>query len=571
MDRITTGLLAEFSREHQIEHLEEDKRFEHFAAFLTCNKHCGEHFDTDDVVTGVDDQLGIDAIGIIVNGTLVADPDEVQELISTNEYLEATFVFVQAKRSPGFEAAEIGNFGDGVRDFFSANPQLPRNPAEQAASDTAEAIYQNSGKMTRGRPTCRLYYVTTGTWGGEPHLVSRARRVVDDLTGLNQFEEVRFEALGANDIRSLYLQSRNKVQCDFVFTDQTALPDMPGVTQAYLGLLKAKTFLSLIQDETGSMLRGIFYDNVRDFQDYNAVNSEIAETLRSDQRSRFALMNNGVTVIARTLIVTGHRFHIEDYQIVNGCQTSHVLHDCQDLLDDSVMIPLRLIATTDDDVTASIVKATNRQTEVPEDQLLALGEFQKRLEVFFEVQTDPCRLYYERRSRQYNSMTDVEKTRIVTPANLIRAYAAMFREEPHSTTRNYRGLRDKVGDDIFAANHKLEPYYLSALALYRLEFLFRNRQLDAKFKPARFHLLLAARLLATEQDPPPPNANEMVRYCTGLTGAFDTPAKAEALFGEAARVVEAVAAGNYDRDRIRTQPFTAEVRRVAKDMARRQA
>jgi hypothetical protein len=34
------------------------------------------------------------------------------------------------------------------------------------------------------------------------------------------------------------------------------------------------------------------------------------------------LMNNGVTIIARHLQPTGNRFHIEDFQIVNGCQTS---------------------------------------------------------------------------------------------------------------------------------------------------------------------------------------------------------------------------------------------------------
>lgn len=67
---------------------------------------------------------------------------------------------------------------------------------------------------------------------------------------------------------------------------------------------------------------------MRDWQDYNPVNSEMKQTLASDTlRARFALMNNGVTIIAKTLRTTGNRFYIEDYQIVNGCQTSHVLFD----------------------------------------------------------------------------------------------------------------------------------------------------------------------------------------------------------------------------------------------------
>jgi hypothetical protein len=121
------------------------------------------------------------------------------------------------------------------------------------------------------------------------------------------------------------------------------VPDIPGVSEAYLGLLPAKEFLSLIQDENGEILKGIFYDNVRDWQDYNPVNSEMRETLASNAiRSRFSLMNNGVTVIAKTLRTTGNRFYIEDYQIVNGCQTSHILFDQRDVIDTSVMVPLRL-------------------------------------------------------------------------------------------------------------------------------------------------------------------------------------------------------------------------------------
>ena len=105
-------------------------------------------------------------------------------------------------------------------------------------------------------------------------------------------------------------------------------------------------------------------------------------------------------MIAKTVRATGNKFHIEDYQIVNGCQTSHVLFDNRNLLDDSVVVPLRLIATDDEDVTASIVKATNRQTEVKEEQLIALSDFQKKIEAYFQTFPAGERLYYERRSRQ---------------------------------------------------------------------------------------------------------------------------------------------------------------------------
>ncbi len=191
-----------------------------------------------------------------------------------------------------------------------------------------------------------------------------------------------------------------------------------------------------------------------------------------------------------------------------------------------------------------------------EDQLLAMSDFQKKLEAFFAAYPEPRRLYYERRSRQYNNVTGIEKTRIVTPGNLIRAYAAMLLGEPHRTTKSYAALLDQVGKEIFGKDHRLEPYYLAALALYRLEYLFRNQLLPAKYKPARYHILYASRLLLETRELPRPNSNEMETFCLDLIEAFWDSAKSEAIFVKAVAAVDAVAKGNFDRDHIRTLPFT---------------
>jgi hypothetical protein len=45
MDMITEGLLAEFSKEFQIEALQEDKRFEHLCGFIVVKRHYSETFD----------------------------------------------------------------------------------------------------------------------------------------------------------------------------------------------------------------------------------------------------------------------------------------------------------------------------------------------------------------------------------------------------------------------------------------------------------------------------------------------------------------------------------------------
>ena len=359
MDRITKSLLSEFIVEQSLTALPEDKQFEHFAAFLTIGRSLAESLDTSEVVIGTSGDTGIDSLAVIVNGSLVGDAAEIDEFAERNGYLDVAFIFVQAERSSSFETAKIGQFAFGVQDFFKDSPALPRSNEVTELGKIMSAIYKQSSKFKRGNPICRLYYVTTGTWTGDAALEVRRRAVVDDLNELRMFRAVEFIPIDAEGIQRLNRESRNSVSREFDFAQKTVVPTIDGVTEAYVGLLPAPEFLRLIEDENGEMLKGIFYDNVRDWQEFNAVNSEIRDTLGAvATRSRFALMNNGVTVIAKTLRTTANKFYIEDYQIVNGCQTSHVLHDQRAMVDGTVMIPLRLIATKDEEVIGSIVKAT---------------------------------------------------------------------------------------------------------------------------------------------------------------------------------------------------------------------
>jgi hypothetical protein len=134
----------------------------------------------------------------------------------------------------------------------------------------------------------------------------------------------------------------------------------------------------------------------------------------------------------------------------------------------------------------------------------------------------------------------------------------MFLQLPHQTTRSYKALKESVGRDIFAKGHRLEPYYASAYALYRLENYFRTR-IGSNLKPARFHILLAVRLLANSAAMPRMNAREMERYCKIITDKLWDTDTAEDLFLRAAAIIEEVAGGNFHRDNIRTLPFTERV------------
>lgn len=558
MDRITKSLLNEFVSDNGLESLSEDKAFEHLAAYLTTAEHYTDSFTTDDIVIGAGGDGGIDAIAIIVNGTLVSEPEEIDDLSNTNGYLDVTFILVQSERSSSFNTAKIGQFGFGVSDFFSEKPSLPQNDELALKHRIVNEIYRRSGNFRKGNPRCFLYYTTTGTWVDDANLVARRDSVKSDLSSMNIFREISFECYGAETIQQLYQGSKNAIATEIVFTDRTTFPEINGIEQAYLGLLPSTEYMKLIKNTNEEIISSLFFDNVRDWQEWNSVNNEIKKTLENNnEKYYFPLLNNGVTIVCKQISPTGNKFLVEDYQVVNGCQTSHVLYQTRHNLDENVMVPIRLISTINENIKNQIIKSTNRQTPVSENELFALSDFPKKLEMFFPTYEGSKKLYYERRSRQYAADGTVEKVRIINMTTMVRAFSSIFQELPHRTTRNYKTLLKNIGEDIFNPEHKLEMYYTAAFAYYKLDYLYRSGAIDSDLKPARYHLLLGFRLMNAPKLLPRPNSQDMKKYCDLLCEILWNDDKYFESFLECANLAREIAAGNLHRDNIRSETFTA--------------
>jgi AIPR protein len=562
MDRITKSHLEAFKQEQSLVDLPEDDAFELFASYCVVSDAYDDEFDIHDVHVGGEGDLGLDGASIIVNGALVTSAEEVGDLVRVNGYIDATFMFVQAKTSSSFKGEQISTFFDGVDEFFAETPGLPMNDAVENARGVMQTIYNNSVKFRHQKPLCRLYYVTTGQWQADRFLLGKVEQRLDRLRTTGLFSDVSFTPMGADELHESYQRSKNSVTAEITFASKVVLPEIDGVSQAYLGVLPVTEFLRLIADNAGNIRKSLFYDNIRDFQDYNQVNAEIQATLKAPQgQRRFAVLNNGVTIVTRGLLTTGNKFLMTDYQIVNGCQTSHVLFNESETLTDSVFVPLKVIATEDEEVINSIISATNRQTQVTTEDLYALGAFQKRLEALFLAYPGKKRLYYERRSRQYSAATDIEKVRIITKPQQIRAFAAMFLDDPHRASRYYADLRAQVGEKIFNEQHKLEPYYTAAYAYYKLEYLFRNGLLPVYYKPARYHLLMAFRYVVGGLDMPALTANKVQTYCNKICETLWNDTASAGAFRRSIEVIEAALGGTaLTRDTVKVQSFTDAVR-----------
>ena len=275
-----------------------------------------------------------------------------------------------------------------------------------------------------------------------------------------------------------------------------------------MAVVKAREYVTnLLQNEDGTIKNQLFEENVRHYLGSdNLVNNEIKLTLNSDLKNRFPVLNNGITIVSPDVQIRGKQLHISNYQIVNGCQTSHVLFENRDMLED-ITLTLKVVETTDEDVFSQLVKATNSQSHVDEKQFLSLHPLAKRIEEYFKAYNseDDGKLYFERRKKQYIGQ-DVPNLRVVDFDYVIRAVCAMFLERPELSSQYPKRIYDEFHDKIFNDSIKECIFYTAALVLYRFRLLIASKNISSKVTKYKWHFLPLIAYQITKREIPKLNS-----------------------------------------------------------------
>lgn len=530
MDRITQSMIDSFKSNQSLNIDDDSELFEYFVNYCVVNNVYGSNdFDLEEITTGKATQ-GIDGIAIIVNQKFVNTIEDIDTLIEYNKSISVKFVLIQAKTSSSFDNTEIGNLLTYSKLFFSDDTSMFHTAEMQHFIELKEYIFSKGDKLKKN-PELFLYYVTLGTWTDDENLQATISVGKESLRGTNLFSNISFESCGSEKIQDLYRKTKEKLKSTFKFEKRITMYSINDDEVGYSGVLPFKEFKKLIIDENGAT-KAVFEDNIRDYLGPNPdVNKNITETIKTGNVNAFSMLNNGITVVTSSIIISGDIATIEDYQIVNGCQTSNVLIENMDSVEgiDELIIPIRIIATKDENLKNDITRATNSQTAIKKDQLEALSTFQKKLEEYYKTYRDEDALVYERRTGQYRD-SNIPKNRIITIAMQIKTVAAMFLDEPSGVSGQYGTVAKRVGNKIFKIADKEIIYYVSSLALYKIENLFRTHKIDKKYRRARYHAMMLFRMLVSTEEMPRFNARKMENYCKNILEVLENNIECERIF-----------------------------------------
>lgn len=480
-DTILGKHLEAFSSSRNLDSFPESKRFCLFVNHNIISRNYVDEFDIEDVTVDGDADMGIDGVAIIVNGRLVSTIDEFNDLKAHCTSYRVSFTFIQSTISSNFDSGKIGIFLNGVEAFFNDSIQVRKNSKIQELIEVKNCIYDNFN-VRDDLPSITLHYATTGSWKSPSDIMNLAKNSKDRLDKLNLFSKNEIEFYGNKELCNLCKYNSRKIEKTIPISASVTLPNIlsnQNIKQAFLGFVSARDYIKIITNDSGELSRNLFCDNVRDFQgDDNPTNKKILNTMDSDnERLLLPLLNNGITIIADEVHRISDDFTLENFQIVNGCQTSYILFEKREKIqDDDTKIVLKIIQTTDLEVINKIIEATNSQTEVKQEAFESLRQFHRNLQEFYKAMEKKVKspLYYERRSKEYFNDSQVKQTQVISLARQIKAYIATEIGQPHNVHRYFGELLSSNSGKIFKNEKDFGKYFASAYLLNRIEYILND-------------------------------------------------------------------------------------------------
>lgn len=499
MHTLTSKRVARFSRDFGFAGTEAEQ-FERYVSANYLFQYVGDNVDLiEHSVLGGGSDEGIDIAAVVVNGRIVSEPEEIDDLISEQGANTAKVIFIQAKTSESYDSKLIAKFLHGVEAVtkYAMRPgsvTLPPRLVDLAS--LVDRIAESGDKFQDSRIPCELYYVTTSSNDGRS--AQAELQVTEAMARIREMsvysESFRLRTHGQEELAAKQKERHGPQNVQFNFEKRQTIPATDRVSEAYIGLISAVELLKLLRDDSGEMRAGIFDDNVRlDLGSQNPVNSRIMATLQSAEREHFPFLNNGLTIIATELRGLGDRFFISGYQIVNGGQTSHQLIRWSETdevkksarLTSDLWVPVKIVSSNDASVRTSVSIATNLQTAIGSSDIQASTQAAKNVEEYF-AQSGADGLRYERQNR--GKVLEFARTRVVTTPELNRAVAATLFGE---SSRAIGSPKDLEAEDAFVwGEYPEETYYYAAWIIYRIDRFFARTPESTTLKAAKYHIAM---------------------------------------------------------------------------------
>ncbi len=239
--------------------------------------------------------------------------------------------------------------------------------------------------------------------------------------------------------------------------------------------------------------QSIFAFNIRGPLGKTQVNRDIVKSIKnSSLHKQFPLFHNGITVICDKINDDEHRIEIENYFVVNGCQSLYALFDNQKELTDDLRILTKFVQVkVNSDLTEIITNFSNNQNGVRARDFKSNDPTQIRLQNEFNLLYKDEFFYEIKRGENISRLTTISN-------EMAGTYLMSFDlQEPWISHRKYQIFEDKhsmlFARQLVTADRIVALYIMDEVIKEKIDDI--NNQLFGKYILTRYTILYILRLI----------------------------------------------------------------------------
>ncbi len=422
---------------------------------------------------------GLDGLVVSLDGQALSSPEQAVSLLESLTLEPDTGVvpairvlMVQVKREHVTPMREVDFLGSCARRFLR-EPNfltLKPNPAITRWWTIYDALRQAyDAKNLPFQPIVEIVFAYAGFWREDVGPEMSREMAERDLQQQLDHTRVRYRIWGVDELVEAIEVARKAV--DGRLQDARVVPLPDGHVRGWIGCAPASAIMDLIPEDEERPDDRAFVDNVRAFLGDTGKRAEkrnpgavaLAKTLHNHETDQVLLRHNGITIVARDgEQAPDGSLHLREFQIVNGAQTTFVLHRFRESLN-GAWVPVKVVLTEDEQLKDGVILGVNTQAPVNQYDMLARQPEVRALQQSFDSipWRRPDKIWMQRRRREWIPHQAFESDAYVTPRQLLEAFAAAILAVPHKLHHDPGAFVQLVPNQIFAAEH--EPAIYRAL------------------------------------------------------------------------------------------------------------
>ena len=258
--------------------------------------------------------------------------------------------------------------------------------------------------------------------------------------------------------------------------------------KALIAPVSAKELLKLdgIDDQS------LFSLNVRASLGNTQVNRDIVRSIKTPAlHKKFPLFHNGITILAQKVDSDDNKIVVENYFVVNGCQSLNALHQNQQQVTDNLRLLTKFIQVeADSELSEIITSYSNNQNGVKPRDFKSNHPIQTRLQNEFKS------LYKNEFAFEVKRGEPIKGAEVITNEDAGLNLVAFDLREPWTTHRKYQVFDEKYSEIFGRPEVTADRIVLCHVLMKKIEHELAQgleNKLFGKYALTRYLLLYAMR------------------------------------------------------------------------------